>query len=260
MIAQDLTKFTFVLVILGIVLAVAIFRPQILPSPPIEPTEEPEPNRLTGVRLSPGPEQGEGATLSHKDLVAWQEEVESRQGDLEQLQAELDLRIAELDQRQDTLDRREVELDEREAGLDQSQRELDQLKAEMNRQWDELEGHKAELKEQVAFQQTAEARLRQKEASLAEREQKLQGFLRWSVVAVAVSGLLAVPSVLVLVVLMRQDQWASSKGVERVRDSRPHQREHVARHGRLATVAPASIHGGDGRGKESVGYSAVGGR
>ena len=83
MIAQDLTKFTLVLVILGIVLAIAIFRPQVFGSPPIESTEEPESGGLADVQFNPGPEQSEEATLSHEDLLAKEQELDQREAVLE---------------------------------------------------------------------------------------------------------------------------------------------------------------------------------
>jgi len=143
--------------------------------------------------------------------------------------------------------------------------ELENLQAEQDRlaqEWEYLREEQAHLTQGLEALQAERvrldgqrARLWEKEANLAEQGQKLQGFRRWSVVAVVVSGLLAVPSVLVLVAMMRQDQRASGKEIERGQDSRPHRRGQVIQHGGLAAVAPASIHGNDGRGKEGVGYS-----
>jgi DNA repair exonuclease SbcCD ATPase subunit len=262
MVAQDLTKLTVVLVLLGGILAIAVFRPQILPSATNEPDDE-----MAQVEESDlGQRSGGEGSDPPQDLPALQEEVDQRQAELDEREAELGQDQAGLEERKAELNRRQAELDERGTELDQRQAALDERKAELDQHQARLDEREAKLEEQATSMQAWEerlinqnslldeddARLRKKETDLAKREQKAQGFRRWSVTALVVAGLLAVPSVLVLVALMRQGQRTPDKEVQQAQAPQTRRRERVTQHGGLATVVPAPIHGGNGQNKERV--------
>ncbi len=284
MMAQNLTKFTVVLVLLGIVLAIAVFRPQILPPTTNEPKQNGE------------------ESASPQDLLILEEELERRQHELNQHQAELDERKAELNQRQGELDERKAELDRRQAELNEGKAELDQRQAALDERNAELDQRQVELNEgkaeldqrQAALDEheagldqrqveldernagleewaaslqvweehlrETEARLQRKEANLAELEQRMEGRLRLSVVAAVISGLLAVPSVLFFVALMRQGQRTPDKEVQQAQASRTRQRKRVTQYGRPVSATPASNYSDNGRDKESIEASRIRGR
>ena len=258
MIAQDLTKFMMVTVLLGIILAIAIFRPEILPAEADQPRQVEETALVLGQEESEIPSPGE--------LEQRERELDQRETGLDQRQYELDQRQAELGEREAGLNQRQVELDEREAGLDQRQAELDRREARLDQRQVGLDEREAKLEEQMAALRAWEdrlikqdslldeerARLREKGASLAEWEQKLEERQRLSVVAIAVSGLLSVPSVVVLVALMRQSQQTPKGEAQRAQAPEAYHREQTTQHGRVATEALALTYSDDGRDKESV--------
>ncbi len=252
--AQDLTKFTIVLVLFGLVLAIAIFRPQVLPSLSNDP--------------NPGSEGGEERTLSYEDLLVWQGNLERRQRELDQREAELaerettlnqrqaDLedreaalnqRQAEINEREGGLNQRQIELDRRETALNQRQADLDDREAALNQRQVELDERDAALKAWWSSLQEVEARLREKETNLAEQEQRVQGLLRWSVVAMVVSSLMAIPSVLVLIALMREGRRTPNKEVQRDGASNGDHRKRRTQHGRMTTSASALVYSDNGR-------------
>jgi uncharacterized protein (DUF3084 family) len=289
MMGQGMTKFTIVAVLLGVVLAVAIFRPQIIPveagpvpggvggegaePPSASPIPQEELDRrqvaLDGREAELDRRQvaldGREAVLNQRQaeldgreavLNQRQAELEGREDQLGQSQVELDGRKAELDGREASLVQRQTELEQREVVLDQRQAELEGRETELSQHRIELDERTAVLEEQAAFLQAAEARLRNWQADLAGREQEIQGFLRWSVVAAVVSGLLAVPSVLVLVALMQQDRLMPEEDGRPAQPSRTHREKRVAVHGNLVTVAPVPTYGDNGRCRESVRHPA----
>lgn len=243
MIAQDLTKFMLVTVLLGIILALAIFRPEILPAEASQPTDQPE--EIEEALPSPG--QSGGEPLSPGDIPPLEEKLEQRN-------RELDERETGLDQRQYELDQRQVELDEREVGLDQRQAGLDEREAKLEEQTAALRAWEDRLIKQDGLLDEEQAHLREKEASLAEWEQKLEGRQRLSVVAIVVSGLLAAPSVMVLIALMRQGQRSPGGETQRAQSPQTHHRERATQHGKAAVAAPASTYRGNGRDKDGVEY------
>ncbi len=269
MVAQDLTKLTVVLVLLGGILAIAVFRPQILPSATNEPDDELA--QVEGSDLGQGA-GGEGSDPP-QDLPVLQEgldqrqvELDEREAELGQDQAELEERKVELNRRQDALDGREAELEEKAASLqawkerlieqanllNEKENDIAERLAAIQAEQARLAQEQENLQTERAHLDEEQARLRKWEVDLAKQEQKAQGFRRWSVAALVVACLLAVPSVLVLVALMRQGQRTSDKEVQQAQVPQTRRRERVTQHGGLATVVPAPIHGDNGRNKERV--------
>lgn len=173
MIVQDLTKLVVVMVVLGLILAIAVFRPQVLPV------------------LSEGspPEAESVDTLSYDELLAWQDDLERLERALEQQNAELLEDEAALHQRREELenleaqlhqlrselDERETALEEREAELVSSETILDQRQAELDDQQDQLDQLRIELEERQAALEQREAELVEDEAALLERRGELEG-------------------------------------------------------------------------------------
>jgi len=130
--------------------------------------------------------------------------------------------------------------------------EVENLRTEQARliqEWKTLQAEHIRFDEKLT-------RLQGEKASLAEREQKVRGFLRWSLVATFVSGLMAVPAVLVLVALKRQGRRMPDKEVRRVQAPWSRQREQVAQRGGLSAVASFPTYGDNGRNRESVAQRA----
>jgi hypothetical protein len=227
MIGQNLTRFTLVMLLVGVILALAVFRPPILPADVREPDDETGHVEETTPLLTP---DENGLVPAGKRLVPEKVQAESRGNDLTR-------REGELDQREQELDQREAELDELQSALKQREARLDE--------------HAAAVEE---WERDTRTHLWAQEADLAAWEAKVQRLQYWSVAALVGSGLLAVPSILVLVALRRQDQRTPGKEVGRARASQARQEKRSTRHGGLATVTPAPTYGGNGRGKQSVGH------
>jgi len=191
MVAQDLTKFTVVLVILGLILAIAIFRPQILPLANDDARNEPVPTE----------EANAGEPGREKDIA---EQLAAIQAERDRLAAERD-RLA---------------------------REREALEAERER----LERE--------------QARLQEWKADLEERERKVQRLLRWSVAALVAAGLLAMPSVLVLVAWVRGGPRTPGGGARRDGASGEELRERPTQRGGVAQPPSARVRGGNGRGSQ----------
>ena len=238
-----------VLLLFGVALGAALFRP-VVPNPAPDALTVPEAGNPTGG----GQDRVENTNSPPADIESMLREIEQERSRLEEERLALQEERARLGQEQ-------VKLDERKAKLDQRQAELDEHKAELNQRQAELNEHEAKLEEWATSLQVweerlreAEARLRTKEANLAELEQKLQGLLRWSVVAVVVSGLMAVPSVVFFVALMRQDQRVTDKRAQRDGASRGDHRERPTQHSRMATPDLVLTQGNNGRTRESVSH------
>jgi hypothetical protein len=103
MVPQDSTRPALVLALLGVILAVAVFRPQIPPIKPVQSTRQPvqtgESTRTPGLSKGVTPEPEEQAVLEEE---------------LDPLKHELDRREMELDDLQAALDNRELGPDSRE--------------------------------------------------------------------------------------------------------------------------------------------------
>ena len=256
--AHDPTKFMLVTVILGIILTIAILRPKILSAE----TSQPQGTE----KAAPVLELAAGEPHASENTPSPEEELEQRRQELDQREAALDEREAALNSRQAALDGREAGLGEGEAALGQRQAELNEREAALNSRQAELDKQEAGLKEWEATLQTwegdlagqdslldeAQARLQEKEASLAEWEQELEGRQRLSAVIAVMSGLLAVPSVVVLVVLMQQSLRTPDKGVRRVQAPKARREEWDPQHIRTIPADHVPLYGGNGRSREGV--------
>jgi len=280
MVAQDLTKFTLVIVLLGGVLAMAVFRPQILSSPPVESDEDEPQNEAASTVSNPGPGVDEEDTLFPGDLPAGQQEPEARQAALDELEAELKEWEAFLQAWEDRLVEEEGLLGQKEnevaeqwasiqvqqadvtaawedlhaeqARLVQEQESLQAERARLDQGWEDLQAQRARIDGEWAALRETQERLQAQGAILTAREQRLEGRERLSTAALVVSGLLAVPSMLVLVALTRQDVQGVDKKDRPSQASQTQRNKWLALSGRLRKESQASPHSGNGRNKESV--------
>jgi len=186
MVVADQSRFLITVVILGFVLAVLFFRPpQIFPQnggpQPIEPPEDLAEPPTIG--CDPQPEAHE---------VAHNDSHEERCRDLDEREDQIVEREEEQDLRQRLLDGREDEIIERETKLDERDRANIELQHRL-REEEERAGMRASY-------------LREWEGRLAEQEQRLRGINRLSIVAAILAGVLALPSVGVLLGLARSSQ------------------------------------------------------
>lgn len=280
----DLTKFTLVVVLLGGVLAMAVFRPPIFASPPVEPSEEQGQDGATSTSINPGSEGGEEPNLSYDDLLAWQEGLEERQAALgeretaltqretsvQALERHLTEQATVLGGKEDTVAQQWAAIQAGQTRLAQAwddlqaerarlAREWDDVRAEQARltdEWEDLATERVRLDEEWASLRETEDRLQAEEAGLAEWEQRLEGRDRLSVVALAVSGLMAVPSVVVLIALAQQGWRMPGDRAQQAQVPRAHQPKWVTQPGKLWQVTAAPTYGDNGRNRESVGHPA----
>ncbi|MFQ6101605.1 MAG: hypothetical protein ACE5OS_10290 [Anaerolineae bacterium] len=216
MMAQNVTRFTLVLVSLGVVLAIAVFRPPLLPSIQDLPTQPASHAESVEPEPAPSPDM---------------KTIESPPASLED------------HPRADNGGKR---------GRDPATWEAMLLKWEDElREWAaDLAEQKAAIQAQLESLGNREAALRAKGADLAEREQRVQRLYRFSLVALIMSSLISVPSVVLLVVLIRQGRQAPDKEGKQARPSQPPQ---AGQWGQIARPKMAP-HGNNGRSKAAVGY------
>jgi hypothetical protein len=282
MIAQDLTKFTLVIVLIGGVLAMAVFRPQIFPSLPVKPNEAQGQDGVTSISSNPGPEGGEEPNLSYNDLLVWQEELEQRQAALGEREAALVQReesvqtlekhlteqAAALGEKADQVTQQWAAIRVEQARLSQERENLQADQARLAREWDDLQAEQARLasewedlaaerahldKERASLRETGD-RLQTQEASLAEWQQRLVGRDRLSAVALVISGLMAVPSVMVLIALGQQGWRMPGDRAQQAQAPQVYQRKRGVQRDKLGKVTAAPTYGDNGRGRESVGH------
>jgi hypothetical protein len=211
MVALDQTKLLMTGVILGFVLAVLLFRPEIFP-------QDVRLRAVDATEVPSGQHGGEKPSLSYQELIEWQDELQKRETaqdehkrELEAHSRRLDEREAKLEEGQRESDQRDKRLGERKAKLEQREAELDSREAELNEreaELDEREGALGQLEGRLRDEEErAEARavaLRNRAAHLSEREQELRQLSRLSAAAAVLTGSLAVPSIVVLVGLARR--------------------------------------------------------
>jgi hypothetical protein len=240
MVAQDMTKFTLVVVLLGVVLAIAIFRPQILSAPPTPVPSEPAPTASpSGGNPSPGETQPAGSALLS------QVSLDSRAAELNARETTLNDREGRLRSWEDALKDQERLLAEQASSLQDEESNLAEQRAVIQSEQDRLDQEKEAL-------QVERARLNAEGTHLAEEEQRIGRLLRWSVVAAALSGLAAVPSVLVLVALARRGWSALGRAAKQTAPSQTRPKEQASRHTRPTIPFPTPVYGGNGRNKETV--------
>ena len=230
-----------VLLLFGVALGAALFRP-VAPSPVPDALTVPEAyNPAEG-----GQDQVENTNSPPADIESMPREIEEEQTALEEEQAHIAQEWENLQAEQ--------------ARLAQEWENLQAEQARLNQGWEDLQAARVRIDEERGLLREAETRLRKKEANLAELEQKMEGRLRLSVVAAVISGLLAVPSVLFFVALMRQGQRTPDKEVQQAQASQTRQRKRVTQYGRPVTVTPASTYSDNGRDKESIEALRIKGR
>jgi predicted nuclease with TOPRIM domain len=273
----DLTKFTLVVVLLGGVLAMAVFRPPIFASPPVEPSEERGQDGATSTSFPPGSEGGEEPNLSDDDLLAWQKELGEREAALlrretsvQALEKHLAEQATELGGKEDKVSQQWAAIQAEQTRLAQAWDDLqaeqarlargwDDLQAEQARlagEWEDLAAERARLDEERASLREARAHLQAEEAGLAEWQQRLVGRDRLSVVALIVSGLMAVPSVVVLIALVQQGWRMPGDRAQQAQAPQAHKRKRGIQSGTLGKVTAAPTYGDNGRCRESVGHPA----
>jgi hypothetical protein len=256
MMASDLTKFTLVIVLLGGILAMAVFRPPIFASPPVKADAEQDQSEMASTGLQPEPGRDEGEALSHKDLLAWQQELDKGQSDLDDQEAILKDWEASLQAWEERLAEQESLLGAKENEVTEQWVAIQAEQTRLAQEWEDLQARRARLDEEWASLRETENRLQAKEASLAEWQQKLEGRARLSAVALIVSGLMAVPSVMVLIALAQQGWRMPGDRAQQTQAPQVHRGKRGIQPGKLGQVTAVPTHSGNGRDRESVGRPA----
>ena len=244
-----------VLLLFGVALGAALFRP-VAPSPVPDALTVPE----VGNPAEGGQDQVENTNSPPADIESMPREIEEEQTALEEEQVRIAQGWEDLKEEQAHIAQEWENLQAEQARLAQEWENLQAEQARLNQGWEDLQAARVRIDEERGLLREAETRLRKKEANLAELEQKMEGRLRLSVVAAVISGLLAVPSVLFFVALMRQGQRTPDKEVQQAQASQTRQRKRVTQYGRPVTVTPASTYSDNGRDKESIEASRIRGR
>jgi beta-glucosidase-like glycosyl hydrolase len=245
-----------VLLLFGVALGAALFRP-VAQSPVPDALTVPEAYNLA----AGGQDQVETTNSPPADIESMPREIEEEQTALEEEQVRLARGWEDLKEEQAHIAQEWENLQAEQARLAQEWENLQAEQARLNQEWEDLQAARVRIDEERGLLRETEARLQRKEANLAELEQKIEGRLRLSVVAAVISGLLAVPSVLFFVALMRQGpRTPDKKEFQRAQASQTHQRKRVTQYGRPVTVTPASTYSDNGRDKESIEALHVKGR
>ena len=117
-----------------------------------------------------------------------------------------------------------------------------------------LDAERAGLDDREDRLRKEEQRLAIFEKELADRQVALEGRMRWAVAALVVSGLLAVPSVLVLIALARQGWHLPDQGTQPENSAQTWSGRWPTPSGRPESVTAVPTYSGNGRGKRSVGH------
>lgn len=197
--AQNLTRFTLTMVVLGILLALAIFEPEIFP-----------------ITL-PG-------TEAPKETP---QDFEKRLAELDELETVLAEREAALGDREEELNEHQAALDTREKALSQWETVLNGREAALNRLQAELGALRAALEDQLKIPAAIEPSTPSSpgQKSNPADEQRQEGCLRLAIVAAVVSSLMAGFSMLALVTVARKSSQQPGNGVSQPQGSQARSRE-----------------------------------
>jgi chromosome segregation ATPase len=164
----------------------------------------------------------------------------ARETQLNELASQLDQRETEIATQLDTLNDEENRLEQLRAELEEARDELvaeqealqivrdelEQEREDLRAEWEELELAREEvataqtrLSEEWEALATDRAAIQEREARVNEREQRVEAYLRWGVVATVVSGVLAIPSTIALISLAREKQRTTQKDAESAQPS-----------------------------------------
>ena len=155
--------------------------------------------------------------------------------------------LAEIKQEQAALDQEKAHLALEREALEKEQERLAQER-------ENLQMERSRLTEDLENFQAERARFWRREADLAKWEVKVRRLLYWSVAALVGSGLMAVPSTMVLVALRRQDRQMSGREAKRASVPHARQRRRATQPAGLAPTTAALTCGGNGRTRESVAH------
>jgi hypothetical protein len=252
MVGLDQSKLLITGVVLGFVLAVVLIRPQIFP-------QEERAEVATPTEPSSGNETDKTMELSYEELLELQRELLERETGLEERASELAEQATRVNQRQSRLDEREASLDQRETGLVHAESQLEARETELGRHEAQLRKRKSELNNREAaleqrknaldrletrlrddseYVESQLAAARKKEAHLAEEEQRLRGWRRFSMMAVILVGVLALLSLFASVAVVRKGR--EQKGVQDALAGQVHPKRQVPRQER-ATGGPGDL-------------------
>lgn len=177
MVMQDLTKFLITGVLLGFVLAMAVFRPGILSA-----EHRGEATLVSPAPPTPGKKDSPGQALVDQephDSCSGQEQYERERA--------LDERKRELDAQDEKQNVRKVQLDEWEKDLKEQERRLEAWEENLNKRRSQLDERerRVEEKENQLRKERKEldegwAALRKAQARLAEEKEALKGLRRWT--------------------------------------------------------------------------------
>jgi hypothetical protein len=261
MVPLNLTRYTFAVVFLGVVLAIAVFRPQILP-PKVEalakqtiPAEEPTP-----MPVSEQHKDGASVPVDQVDSVPGQEDPETEQLKLAEEWDLLRAEQAKLDQDKKDLDAEKAEVMQEWANLEIEQASLAQEKealqveqAELAEEWEKLEAEQATLagtKEGLEAQQASlgsqRRSLQAREANLLEEKLRVERLRNVTVAAFSIGSLL----VGVMVLLAAIAVWKEKQG-----RAAPTRKTPGAARGRKpirSPKVPSPTYGGNGKGRKEV--------
>jgi septal ring factor EnvC (AmiA/AmiB activator) len=195
--AQNLTRFTLTMVVLGVLLALAVFEPEVFP-----------------ITL-PG-------TEAPKETP---QDFEKKLAELNEREAELARREAEVNAREDAQIQLRTELGALEVTLTQRKAELDAREKVLDQWEDRLKDREDALKKRLTVAAAPEPPSSPGQESSPTDKQRQEGCLRLAIVAALVSSLMAGFSALALVAAGRKHSRQSGDGVSRSQGSQARSRK-----------------------------------
>lgn len=252
MMAQNMTKFTLTIVLLGVFLAIAVFRPQILP-PEVkgltdpqaeteEPTSPPSSERPEGSSPPPA-DQAPSAqdSIADQKLRLAQEWAKLTEEKTRLVKAREALRI---EKEQVAQDKRALQ-DER-ARLAEAWKSLEAERATLDGLKQDLEAERVRLAEQ-------ESGLRTLKAALSEQEQRVRALQKLSLAVLSLGSLTVVSLILLVAIAMWKDKRVTGNEVDPTKMPKStRQKRQAYPQTRISSTCGPNGGGNNGRDKKEV--------
>jgi hypothetical protein len=262
MVPLNLTRYTLVVILVGIGLAIAVFRPEIS----LEGMEGPTKQALTAGEPTPAPASGQPENASSVpvdeiDSHAGQANLETEQQRLEQEWALLWAEQAKLAQERKDLDaekalvaQERADLESQKASLVQEQKALQVEQGDLAGEWERLEAERAdlagrteELLAEQALLEDVRGKLETWEVNLQEEEQRVERLQNLNVAAFALGSLMVGLMILLAAAAVWKDKRGRAEARKRETPGVAHGRRPIG-----SPKVPSPTYGGNGKGRKEV--------
>jgi hypothetical protein len=270
MMAQNMTKFTLTIVLLGVALAVAVFRPQILPAevqgltgqatavaePTPTWTSEQAEDGLSLPADQASPVQDEERMRLDQEWAKLREEQDNRaqgQKDLEQERVEIEVEKARLEQGGEALKAEEASLAQEKEALQDERAQLAEERENLEAEGATLAGVRQDLKVERVHLDEQWGQLRTWEATLLEQEQRVRRLRDFSLAVLSLGSLVVVSLALLVVVAMWKEERVSGSVGDATQSPKLTRQERAVHLNKVPSpTCSGNGGGGNGRGKKEV--------